>query len=283
MVLPRVLTALVLAPVFLWALYLGSVPFALFMLVLTGLALWEFHRMGEAGGYATQGVWGMAGGVLVSLALVFPGVRPDVPWRAQAPAWAMITVVLLWVLREMARRDKSLSMLRLAMSAAGLLFVIWPLGYLTLLRELRGETPALFNAGRDATLFLVALIWVQDTAAWAVGMAFGKHRLAPAISPKKSWEGAAGGLAGAVLIGLLLREAAMQELFGRTEAALLALGLGVLAQLSDLAESLFKRCFGVKDSSSLLPGHGGILDRFDSFLFSTPFFYFYLIAVGKVG
>lgn len=139
------------------------------------------------------------------------------------------------------------------------------------------------NAGFYAALFLVVLIWTQDTAAYAVGLAFGKHRLAPAISPKKSWEGAVGGLSAGVLMSLAFRELFMKDLFGRGEILVLAALLGALAQVSDLTESLMKRCFGVKDSSSLLPGHGGILDRFDSFLLTAPFLYFYMISLGKVG
>jgi phosphatidate cytidylyltransferase len=281
MVLPRVLTAVVMAPLFLWVLYLGQLPFAAFVWFLVALALWEFHRMGEMGGHATQGVWGLLGGLAVVTAMTFPGVRPAAPWRAQAPAFAIAGVAFLWMARELARRDKGLSVLRLAMSAAGLLFVALPLGFLTLLRELRGDSAEFFNVGRDAALLLVAIVWAQDTAAWAVGMAFGRHRLAPVVSPKKSWEGAAGGLAAAVAVALFLREAWMRPLFGRGEVVLLAVALGVLAQVSDLAESLLKRCLGVKDSSTLLPGHGGVLDRFDSFLFSAPFFYYYLVSIGK--
>jgi phosphatidate cytidylyltransferase len=281
MVLPRVLTAVVLAPLFLWLLFLGQLPFAAFVWFLVALALWEFHRMGELGGHATQGVWGILGGLVVVTALTFPGVRPEAPWRAQAPAFAAMAVAFMWMARELARRDKGVSVLRLAMSAAGLLYVALPLSFLTLLRELRGDSAEFFHAGRDAAVLLVALIWAQDTAAWAVGMAFGRHRLAPAVSPKKSWEGAVGGLVAAVAVSLFLREAWLRPLFGRGEVILLAVALGVLAQVSDLAESLLKRCLGVKDSSALLPGHGGVLDRFDSFLFTAPFFYYYMISLGK--
>jgi phosphatidate cytidylyltransferase len=282
MVLPRVLTALIAAPLLLWVLYLGSLPFLIFVFFLVLLGLWEFHGMADAGGYANQGVWGIAGGLLVLLAVVFPGTKVHTPFTAQAPALALILVVFLLVMREMARREKGHSMLRLATSFLGLLFIVWPLAHLILLRELRGAaSPATFQAGRGAAFFLVALIWTQDTAAWAVGRAVGAHRLAPQVSPKKSWEGAAGGLLAAVLVALLLREAWLAPLFGRGEAVLLAAALGVLAQISDLAESLMKRCFDVKDSSQLLPGHGGVLDRFDSFLFSTPFLYFYMIFMGK--
>jgi phosphatidate cytidylyltransferase len=282
MLLPRLLTALIAAPLFLWVLWLGDLPFLTFLLVLILLALWEFHSLAEEGGHSSQTWWGILMGMFVAFAFIVSGVRPDAPFASQAPAFALTAAGVLSVFREMARRDKSVSMLRLGMTAAGLLIIVWPLSFLALLRELRGEGP-LYSIGRDATFFLVALIWVQDTTAWAVGKSFGKHRLAEVISPKKSWEGAVGGLAGAVLISVILRETVFPHLFGRVEAVVAALILGALAQASDLAESLVKRCFGVKDSSNLLPGHGGVLDRFDSFLFSTPFLYFYLTAVGRGG
>lgn len=282
MVLPRVLTALVAAPLFLWVVYLGGPPFLVFVFVLILLALWEYHRMAEAGGYAGQSWWGIAGGLLLAGAAAFPGVRPSLPFTAQAPAFAMVFVTLILVFREMARRDKGLSMLRIGTSLLGMFLVAWPLAHIILLRELRGaDNPALYQAGRDATFFLIFLVWIQDTVAWAAGSRLGRHRLAEQVSPKKSWEGAAAGLAAAVLLSVVLREVWLSALFSRPEALFLGAALGALAQISDLAESLVKRCFGVKDSSQLLPGHGGVLDRFDSFLFSAPFLYFYLVMTGR--
>jgi phosphatidate cytidylyltransferase len=284
MVFPRVITALLAAPLFLWALYLGSLPFLILILFLIFLGLWEFEGMADRGGYSTQSWWGIGVGMLLVLSLVFPGIRPALRFQVQAPGFALVFCVFLLIVREMARRDKGVSMLRIGTSLMGLFLIAWPLGHLILLRDLRGaDQTVTFQLGRNATFFLVLLIWAQDVGAWAAGMAFGKHRLAVQISPKKSWEGAAAGLLAAVLVALLLRETGFAGFFSRGEAALLAVVLGVLAQVSDLAESLMKRCFDVKDSSQLLPGHGGILDRFDSFLFSTPFLYFYLIIAGKAG
>lgn len=282
MVLPRVLTALAAAPIFLWVLWLGGLPFLTFVSFLLFIGLWEFHAMAEEGGHATQSWFGIGLGVLLAASFFLSGVRPDLDFAGQAPAFALSLAMALAVFREMFRRDKSLSMVRLGMTCAGLVLVAWPLSFVGLLRELRGSGPH-YNVGRDAVFFLTALIWTQDTTAWAVGKTFGKHRMAELISPKKSWEGAAGGLAGAVLISLVMREAFFPGLFSRGEAVAVAVVMGVLAQASDLAESLIKRCFGVKDSSQLLPGHGGVLDRFDSFLLSTPFLYFYLIVTGRGG
>jgi phosphatidate cytidylyltransferase len=281
MILPRVLTALLAAPFFLWLVWLGALPFAVFFLALIGLGLWEFHRMAEQGGYASQGFWGIGTGFLATATLVLPGLRPDIAFPAQGPGFALVLVAFLSLLREFLRGDKSLSLLRVAVTLSSVLLVAWPLGHVILLRDLRGVDGVPFTLGRDALFLLLAVIWVQDTAAWAGGMALGRHRLAPAISPKKSVEGGAIGLGAAVLAAVLLRELLFRDSFGRGEAAALAAVLGVAAQFSDLAESLWKRAFGVKDSSQLLPGHGGVLDRFDSFLFSAPLLYFYLVSLGK--
>jgi phosphatidate cytidylyltransferase len=274
------MTALVLGPLMVWVLWLGGLPFLTFLFFLVFLALWEFHSMAEEGGHATQGWWGIFLGLVTASAFILSGHRPESPFAGQAPAFALTLSAAGAVGREMARRDKGLSMVRLGMTAAGLLIVAWPLSFLALLREGRGPG-GLYFIGRDATFFLVVLIWVQDTTAWAVGRAVGRHRMAEVISPKKTWEGAFAGLAAAALAGWVMREAFFPELFGRGESVTVAIAAGAVAQGSDLAESLLKRCFGVKDSSNLLPGHGGVLDRFDSFLFSAPFLYFYMLATGR--
>jgi phosphatidate cytidylyltransferase len=282
MVLPRLVTALVGAPVFLWSLYVGSPAFSLFVLGLVAAGLWEFDRMADTGGYATQGLWGISWGIAPAALLVFPGVRAAEGIAGQWPLAALAALGPAALAREMFRRDKSLSALRASMTLAGSLFIAWPWGVLILLRDLRGPgDPSLYHAGRSLVVFLTALIWAQDIAAWSVGSVLGRRRLAPSISPQKSWEGAVAGLAAAVGAGMFVREILLPGLFSRTETAVLAAGLGILAQLSDLGESLLKRCFGVKDSSALLPGHGGVLDRFDSFLFSAPALYYYVIFMGK--
>jgi phosphatidate cytidylyltransferase len=134
-------------------------------------------------------------------------------------------------------------------------------------------------SGGDCLLFLFAVLWVGDTAAMWVGSTLGKHKLAPTVSPNKTVEGFVGGLLGALAIGVIM-------LFWRFESVpwyhvvLLALGCSFCGQIGDLAESVWKRSLGIKDSSALIPGHGGVLDRFDSLLFAAPFMYFYFRAIG---
>jgi phosphatidate cytidylyltransferase len=127
--------------------------------------------------------------------------------------------------------------------------------------------------------FLLAVIFIGDSGAMYVGKALGKHKLAALASPKKTVEGAVGGLITACLGGLLIQQLLLKEAV-LWKVLLFAFCIHLVAQISDPVESLFKRAAGVKDSSSLLPGHGGFLDRVDSLIFAAPLFYFLLKYVG---
>jgi len=149
-------------------------------------------------------------------------------------------------------------------SVFGLLYLAFVPLYLILIRD--GE------AGVHWTLLFLFIVWAGDTAAYFTGKRFGKNKLYAAISPKKTIEGALGGLAAGVLIALLYKV----TLFHRIPwggAILTALAVGAVAQVGDLCESFFKRAFDKKDSGSILPGHGGVLDRFDGVVFSLPMMY----------
>ncbi len=129
--------------------------------------------------------------------------------------------------------------------------------------------------GGDSLLFLFGVLWVGDSAAMFLGKAFGKHKLAPAVSPNKTVEGFVGGIVGALAVGAIMYFWKLEAL-GAGHVLALTVGCSVFGQLGDLVESMWKRSLGIKDSSALIPGHGGILDRFDSLLFAAPFMYAYL-------
>src|SRR5574340_870997 len=155
-----------------------------------------------------------------------------------------------------------------AIKTLGLIYIAVPLSYVILLRNL--------EQGRWWLLFILFVIWASDTFAYLTGKTIGRHKLSPHVSPNKTIEGAIGGLAGAVIAGLVMNKyLAMGMLM--TEAAGLAIILGVIGIIGDLAESLLKRSAGVKDSGSMIPGHGGVLDRIDCLLFPVPFVYYFLI------
>lgn len=163
----------------------------------------------------------------------------------------------------------------------GLLYIGLLFTYLVLLRfsDLPLRLPGNLIFLSTGTAFLwVALIgtWASDTFAYFVGSQFGKHKLCPVISPRKTVEGAIGGLAGCILVitflGVWMQLSILHSLF-------LGLLIGITAPIGDLAESALKRFAGVKDSGSILPGHGGILDRFDSILFAVPAVYYYIQVI----
>jgi phosphatidate cytidylyltransferase len=123
-------------------------------------------------------------------------------------------------------------------------------------------------SGRADTLFVILLVWASDIGAYTAGRLVGGPRLAPVISPSKTWAGAAGGLLAAAIVGALVTASLTEAAPGR--AALAAVGLGIASQAGDLLESWVKRRFGVKDSGRLIPGHGGLLDRLDGLLAAAP-------------
>jgi phosphatidate cytidylyltransferase len=148
------------------------------------------------------------------------------------------------------------------------IFIVLPLFYLYRLREVNLYFP----------IILLLTIWASDTGAYFIGKTFGKKRLAPRISPKKTYAGLFGALFGGAMLTL-----AFGKMLGMNIAESIAIGamIGFLGQLGDILESIAKRVYNVKDSSALIPGHGGMLDRIDSFLFSTPFLYHYLVGFTK--
>ena len=122
----------------------------------------------------------------------------------------------------------------------------------------------------------IFIIWANDVFAYLVGMSVGRHRMFERLSPKKSWEGFFGGLAGAVAMGYAAARVLDADVWAWLGLALVAAATGVLG---DLVESMFKRAAGVKDSGNLIPGHGGVLDRFDALLLSAPFVFVYMLFV----
>jgi phosphatidate cytidylyltransferase len=244
----RILSALVLAPLPLVAIWLGGA----FLSVLTVLAAivmaWEWGRLcggGEWRGGGTVLVIGVADSVA---AASVAGLRAGV-------AIALVGAGLVWWAELRAGRGVPRWM------AAGCLWVALPCIILLWLAQ-RG------NAGRETLLWVFAVVWATDIGAYAIGRLLGGPRLAPRWSPRKTWSGLLGGIGCAALAGW-----ATARVLGAAPVlplVLVSAGLAVVEQFGDLAESVAKRRFGVKDASSLIPGHGGLLDRLDGLLAVVP-------------
>ncbi len=207
------------------------------------------------------GTAAVAGALLTPLPLCRIGCTTD--WLLFGPTMAVMASALFFLFRIGDIRDVARDF---SFLVTGFLYVPLLLAHLLLLR---------YEPFGSQWIFLImAIVMAGDTGAYYVGSAIGKHKLYPVVSPNKSIEGAVGGLAGSVTGALIARATFFPQLTF-VDAVATALLLGVLGQLGDLFESLLKRSFGVKDSGSIIPGHGGILDRLDSILFAAPAAFYY--------
>ena len=264
----RVLTAVVGAPLLLGLLYLGGWYFGVLVLVLGLMAQHEVYGLMEQAAVRPWKVAGLVVGALLAL-------RALVPWT--------LPLALVGVMGVLAWSPFSKSEQPLASLGGTLLGALYPTALLAFLTDLRlaqgpsvGDQEAFF-----LTLTVFLLIWATDILAYYSGKALGKHKLAPAISPKKTWEGSIGGALGALGAALALK-LTLIDFLAWPHVVALALICGVVSQIGDLAESRFKRSVGAKDSGTLLPGHGGILDRFDAMVLAVPLAYLYLAHVARL-
>lgn len=159
------------------------------------------------------------------------------------------------------------------MTLFGVLYLGLTLGPLSMTRML--------PQGEWLIFFLLLVTWASDTGAYYVGTLYGRHRLAPTISPKKSYEGLVGGVIGAIIASYIIRWWFLPELSG-LDCLVLGILLTITGLWGDLTESAMKRSVGIKDSGGILPGHGGMLDRLDSLLFTAPAFYYYVTMVSRL-
>lgn len=268
-VLIRILTALLGVPLVVGLTYLGGWYFGVLVLLVALVGQWEVYQLMGRGGMAPLKGVGLVLGGLLGLSPLFPATLP----------LAIGGILLVLAASPFLAPDPP-PFQRLGSTVLGLLYPTGLLIALTHLRLARGPTVGDQEAFY-LTLSVFVLIWITDTLAYVVGRTVGAHALAPRISPKKTWEGTLGGAIGAVLAAVALKLSVLGFL-AWVHVLMLALVCGVIGQLGDLAESGMKRSVDAKDSGALLPGHGGVLDRFDAMILAAPCVTLYLKYLARI-
>ncbi|MFQ5353590.1 MAG: phosphatidate cytidylyltransferase [Thermodesulfobacteriota bacterium] len=264
--LKRVATAFLLIPaVVVLVLYAPSVLILAVVIVLTFLALLEYNRLtalifkGHGSGILTS-----IAGLVITLCVYITGAAPS-PLLFIAGLFIFLFTALGTTSEHRSAAEEA------AFKTMGLVYISLPLSYFLLLAGAPG--------GRSWILFFLVLIWCNDSLAYVSGRAFGRHKLCPSISPGKTIEGALGGIACGIAAAFVFNALAPTPLTGSGGLVILAIVTGLLGIAGDLFESVIKRGAGVKDSGTIVPGHGGVLDRIDSMLFSLPAFYILAISL----
>jgi phosphatidate cytidylyltransferase len=267
LLLKRELAAAIAIPVVLSVLFFfPPLAFDLLVAAVSLAALWEFYRLAERTGHPVAKTVGIGGGLLAFGPILLAGIGVWVsdsrPAAATGGWWVLVGVVLFLtaVAPLFSGVGPESALATVGSTLAGIALVALPATALCYLRHLSPR----------AVLFLFLIVWGCDSFAYYTGKNLGRRKLAPVVSPNKTWEGAVGGLVGATLIGAAAGTWWVLPELGTARAAVAGALASSAGQLGDLVESLWKRGAGVKDSGVFLPGHGGFYDRIDSLLWAAP-------------
>ncbi len=267
----RVLSGVILAIVVFGAIYSSYLGFGLLLLAIVLGSLREFYRMSREKGIEPQDVAGYFAGAAI-FGYGFDYFYLGGVYTTHLTLFMLLIVPLMFVIELFKEREQPL--VNIGTTLLGLVYIALPLALLV-------GVPLLLTGGAWNPLVMILyilIIWCSDSFAYLVGVTMGRHRLYEKISPKKSWEGFFGGVAGSIVMAVITA-----KLLGADVWMWIGVGvvISVMGCLGDLVESMFKRTCGVKDSGTLLPGHGGVLDRFDSLIFTAPFVLVYLIIFSQ--
>ena len=269
MLLPRIITALIGIPVVLAAIHFGGVIYMAFVGCVIMLCLYEYGLVLTSGKKPVHMPSLIFFGLFMAIVAILGRTSVNGMTLPDNLYPFSISVVIFGTLfLEVITPKRSWD--RVCNTFTGIFLIPWSLAHLVNLRDIP-------TYGEYLTIFMIVTVWISDSGAYFSGRFFGKHKLNTEVSPKKKWEGAIGGTLLAVGGAVIMRNLFLSQMFSVQTAVWLGLLVAVVGQVSDLAESIIKRSTGVKDSSNLLPGHGGFLDRFDSYLLLAPLFYYVVL------
>jgi phosphatidate cytidylyltransferase len=263
----RVITSVLFIPALVYIARFGKIPFLILIELGIGIGTHEFYIILEARGLKPyKGL-----GVIAALIL---------GWNAYYASYifTFLTITLLLLVLsaiELTRRNPDRAIYHISSTSFGVIYVGWLFSHLILLREIPDHIGGDYSTGISYALLPFVIAWTQDTFAYFIGTKFGKHKVLTRVSPGKSWEGLIGGGLFAIL-GLFIMRRLYSPYLSIYDCLILGILGTVAGPIGDLVESMIKRDARLKDTSVTIPGHGGVLDRFDSILFVAPIVYYYL-------
>jgi phosphatidate cytidylyltransferase len=260
--LARLLTIIVSIPIIFACTYYGGWSFFIFVTALALFSLNEFYSLMNRKGYSPSYFVGSIVTVFFTWFTTYTLKHPH--WEPYATGILTTAIILTFSAGIFLKKAQN-STVNASITLLGILYIGWMFSFLILIRELTLHGAYLF--------FLMIAVWACDTTAYMVGTFLGRIKLSPYISPRKTVEGAVSGFAVSVIAAAVFSRMINMSLM---HGIILGIIIGIVGQISDLVESLIKRDAGVKDSSNMIPGHGGFLDRMDSFILTAPIMYYYI-------
>ncbi len=263
----RLIASAVFIPCFILIALRGEVHFLLLTNCIVGLGMWEFYSiMWNIGVRPYRAIGILSGLSLLWYLYLYSG--------KYAGMFLTIAVLALMAL-EITRRDGRGAVTHLATTAFGVIYVGFLGAHLVLLRELPVRVGLEYHYGASFVFLAFFITWSCDTGAYFVGKSLGRRKILPRVSAGKTWEGAIGGVLLA-MVGAVVARYWFADYLTTVQAVLLGAAAGIVGPIGDFAESMIKRDADIKDTSEVIPGHGGVLDRFDSLLFTAPLLYYFL-------
>ena len=265
----RIGVAAITIPLILGVILWGRAAFLVLVDIILVMALWEFYGLAEQKGFSPSKFLGILSVLVISSSLYIYHGR----WMTEILFGILFIILLVELFR-----GKTGALANAAITLFGILYISL-LSSLILIRELPIRSGLNYRVGGWLVILIFSTIWICDTVAYFFGSRFGKRSLFKRVSPNKTWEGAVAGFIAGIIAAVGLHYIFIPSL-STIDSMVIGVMVGILGQISDLIESLYKRDAGVKDSSNILPGHGGFLDRFDSPILVGPCVYVYLLLIG---